>query len=375
MDYTNIFYKIIEKRYKRRKLDFSLEEIKKNINILVQQANENYQKLAKPRFCSLKAYISVWINEKIGEDIAQKSVKPLNPNDSKNNFKDAINFYQKYPPSSIKEIKQKNLNDIRKRWLLVVKERNKFALDNDHKSSLNMYLKNSNIPKLEYDKFLKKVNEIINFYPKPIQNIDNFCPVCNSEIFPFKNLSDFLIFFKEKNVFYKKNKNRIKIQNGNYSNAQYIKETDTFEIIVDQNNNINHQILDLNHELAHVDSMAKILKQDKFLKPKAYFLEKSAIRKEIIFLKKYFPKALKAKLGNVMKIICQTLFEIEIYQNPQRDPNKIYLNYLKKCSKNVTKSDSWNYLINQDILYKSFSQLIYAIAYVNVLESLLSQKK
>ena len=367
MNYINIFYKKIKEKYKKRKLIISSKEIKKNINTLVQQAKKKYSKLSKPKLCSPKSYISLWVNEEISKDIAQKSLTTIKINNPPNNFKATVSFYQKYPPSSTKETKQKNLNDMRKRWLLVVKERNEFSLDNGHKSRINMSLKNSNISKLEYDEFLKNINNIIAFYQKPIQNIDNFCLVCNNEIFPFNNLSDFLCFFKKKNIFYKKNENRIKIQSENCSKTEYIKETDTFEITLDQKTNINHQILDLIHELAHADSMAKIFKQDKFLKSKGYFLEKSAIRKEIIFLKKYFPKALTAKLGNIMRIICQTLFEIEIYQNPKKNPNKIYLKYLKKCSKNITKSDSWNYLFNQDILYKSFSQLIYAIAYVNVL--------
>ena len=118
--------------------------------------------------------------------------------------------------------------------------------------------------------------------------------------------------------------------------------------------------------------MAKILNQDKFIQPKAYFLEKLAIKKEIKFLDKYFPKALIARQENILKMIYQTLFEIEIYQNPDKNLNEIYLKYLKKCSKNISKSDSWNYLSNQDILYKCFTRLIYAIAYANTLNTLVN---
>jgi hypothetical protein len=118
--------------------------------------------------------------------------------------------------------------------------------------------------------------------------------------------------------------------------------------------------------------MAKILSQDKFIQPKAYFLEKLAIKKEINFFTKYFPQALIALQGSILRMIYQTLFEIEIYQNPDKNPNEIYLKYLKKCSKNISKSDNWNYLSNQDILYKCFTQLIYAIAYTNTLNTLIN---
>lgn len=367
MNEINFFYNKSKKKYQNRNLSFKPEELKKIIENLYRQANENYQKLPDPRYCSLKAYVSIWINDGISEDIARKGVKPIKTNNPPDNFKATIDFYQEYPPSSIKKIKQKDFNDIRKKWLLVVEERNKFAKKKGYKSKLDMSLKNFNIPKSEYNKFLKNVNKIIDLYPKTTKNIDRFCPICNNKLFSFKTLDDFLIFYKKKNTFYKENKNKIKIHDGNYSETKYIKETDVFDIEINQKNNINHQILDLIHELAHVNSMAKILKQNKFVKTGAYFLEKVAIEEEIIFLKKYFPEVLKIKLINIKRIICQTLFEIEIYKNPKKDPNKIYLQYLKKMSEDVIKLDDWNYLFNQDILYKDFSQLIYAMAYVNTL--------
>ena len=370
----NTSYNKIEERYKKRKLQYKPKELTKFINTLYKQAKKNYSKLSEPKFCSLKSYIDVWVNEEISKDIAKKSLTSINLKNPPNEFKATVKFYTTYQIK--KTNKPINFNTMKNDWLEMVKERNLFSQQKGYKSTLDMTLKNLNIPKSEYKKFLKNINQFINFYKKQIystwtpvstQNLDNFCLICNSKFFPFNNLSDFLNFFQKKSIFYRKNKNKINIQFENYSETKYIKETDTFKITLKQNTNINHQILDLIHELSHVSSMVKILGQNRTQKTGAYLLEKLAIKKEIIFLKKYFPEALKSKLENILRIIYQTLFEIEIYQNPQKNPNKIYLKYLKKCSKNVTEKDGWNYLSNQDILYKSFSQLIYAVAYTNVL--------
>ncbi|MDD3663178.1 MAG: hypothetical protein PHT84_04905 [Candidatus Pacebacteria bacterium] len=378
------FYQQTERRYKKREINLDSEEIKTFIDNLYQQAKQNYSKLPNPKFCSQKAYIILWINQEISKDIARKSLKSFDINQPPDNFKAVAEFYKSYPPQSFSKFKTKesnNLNDKTQKWLAVVKERNQFSFNKGYKSRLDMYFDDFHIPQSEYKKFLKNVNKVINFCkkqiyskwnPKPNQNLDNYCLVCNFNIFPFKKINDFLIFFERKNKFYKKNKNKIKIEFTNESRTEYIGENDTFKITINKNTHINHQIIELIHEFGHVETMAKIFNQDKFIQPKAYFLEKLAIKKEVNFLKKYYPKVLIAREGNILRMVYQTLFEIEIYQNPNENPNKIYLKYLKKCSQNTTQSDSWNYLSNQDILYKCFTQLIYAISYTNILNNLIT---
>lgn len=375
------FYQQTEIRYKKRGINLDSKKIKTFIDNLYIQAQQNYSQLPNPKLCSQKAYISIWLNQEISKDIAQKSIKPISLKNPPKNFKAISAFYKSYPPQSSSKQKTSekqtdDLNDKKRKWLVVVKERNQFALDKGYKSRLDMYFGDFSIPQSEYKKFLKDVDKVIAFCkkqiystykPKQNQNLDNYCLICNSNIFPFKNINDFLVFFEKGNNFYKDNKNKIKIEFTNESRTEYIKENDTFKITINKNTHINHKILELIHELGHVETMAKIFQQDKFIQSKAYFLEKLAIEKEIKFLNKYFPQALIAKQGNILRIIYQTLFEIEIYQNPKKDSNKIYLKYFKKCSKNTNQSDDWNYLSNQNILYKCFTELIYAIVYTNTL--------
>lgn len=381
-------YSETKKRYQKKGLKTDSQKLKTFINDLSLRAKQNYSKLPSPKFCSQKAYISIWLNQEIGKDIAKKNFKSIRLNHPPKNFKAVSEFYKHYPPSSFQKLKpnkkQNNSSDKKQKWLSVVNERNQFSLDKGYETRLYMYFNNFNIPKPEYDKFLKTVDKVIAFCqnqvysiwkPKTNQNLDNYCLICNLNILPFRGIDDFLTFFETKNQFYKKNKNKIKIEFTNESRTEYIKENDTFHITINKNTHINHQIIELIHEIGHTETMSKIFKQDKFIRTKAYFLEKLAVKKEITFLAKHFPNALIARQGSILRMICQTLFEIEIYQNPQKDPNKIYLKYLKKCSKNTKQSDSWNYLSNPDILYKNFTQLIYAVAYTNILNEILIKNK
>ncbi len=384
----NNFYKRIEKRYIKRGLDYEQEKLFKLIDTFYQQAKQNYLKLNKPKFLSLKNYINVWINEEIGNDISKKNIGKFNLNNPPNNFKASADFYKNYPPSYFEKSKgtyhknQINFDDIKNKWLLMIEERNNYSLNKGYTSRIDMILKDFEISKTEYNSFLKNFGKIIHFCKaKTCQNLsensnqqsNNNCFICNLKSFPFKDLTTFLDFFRKKENFFKKYENRITIIFGNFSQTKYIKETDSFNITINKEVNIKHQIVDLIHELAHVLSMIKILKQNKFIKISAYYLEKSAIKEEILILKKYFPEIFIAKLGDILCIINQTLFEIDIYQNPKKDPNKLYIKYLNKCFKKNNKTNSYNYLLNQDILYKSYSQLIYAIAYTNILNSSLKK--
>lgn len=118
--------------------------------------------------------------------------------------------------------------------------------------------------------------------------------------------------------------------------------------------------------------MSKVFKQNSYIKPKKYFLEKIAIEREIKLLKKYLPELIVPKLKDILVNNCQTLFEIKISKNPNLNPDDLYIKLLNKCfTKNENKK--YIYLFNQNILYKDFSQLTYSIAYTNVLEKILLQ--
>jgi hypothetical protein len=177
-----------------------------------------------------------------------------------------------------------------------------------------------------------------------------------------------LTFFRINFPILKDNVNKIKISLANRSETKYLKETDSFEITLDKNNKPNHQKLDLVHELAHVIINLENFKKGKNIKKKGrYFGEKSAIKIELMLLKKYFPQLFAAKLGSILHNIWQTLFEIEIYQNPNQNPDKLYANCFNRCFVGANQKTNRDYLLNLDIMYQNFSLLTYVVSYVNIL--------
>ena len=382
------FYRESEQRYKDKRLDFDPNDLHRMIDNLYQQSKRNYLKLSDPKTCNSVVYTDVFIWQEIGDDIARKGVgKPFRLDNPPAEYKASADFLNNYPQELILEIKkneemrnQFDFNKMREKWLATVVERNNFSLNKGYASRLNMYLRNFKIPESEYDKFLKNVDKVIfdcnqklTSLPKPNSlELSKYCFICELEPFPFKNTSEILAFFKKEYPILRENINRIKISMADCSGAKYMKESDSFEITLDKNVKTNHQKLDLIHELAHVVLNLGYFKKGKNIKKKGrYFGEKSAIKIELMLLKKYSPQLFVAKLGSILHNIWKTLFEIEIYQNPNRNPDKLYAECFNRCFAGANQKINRDYLLNLDILYQNFSLLPYVVAYTNILRDIL----
>jgi len=245
-------YQESEKRYKNRNLKFIKNDIQQKITHLYQQAVKNYSQLTNPKTCSLDTYISIWINEVIGYDIAQKSVgKPFKMDNPPNEYKANVDFLNNFPQDLIKEIKTKYSNtldkidysSIREKWLAVVVEKNNFSLNKGYRSRLEMHLNHFMIPKSEYDKFLKNVDKVIKFYNQRIVldpskfsewESSRTCFICDIKLFPFKKTEELTDIFKKEHPILKKYQSKIKIRLDSKSNTKYVKESDFFDITLDE---------------------------------------------------------------------------------------------------------------------------------------------
>lgn len=385
MDVQKIYLEC-ELRYKNKKIKFNRTNLLRKINNAEQQARSNYQKLSLPRICSLRAYTGVWINEKIGNDIAKKSVgKSFKMDNPLDEYKASADLINNFPKDLIKEIKNKysdkldqiDYSLIRKKWIAAIIERNNFSLNKGFKSRLDMHLNNFMIPKSEYSKFLKNVDKIIDFCNQHITldpskfsewESSKVCFICYIKEFPLKNISDLINIFEKKYPILKKYKNKIKIRLDNKSNTKYVKEKDYFDITLNKKVSLNHQLMDLIHELSHVISMLKVFKKDDYLYfLGTYYWEKSAINIELNFINKNFPELFTAELGNILQIIHQILFEIEIYQHPNQNPDRLFAKCFNRCFKGANQKNNKTYLLNLDVLYNNFHQLPYVVGYTNIL--------
>lgn len=374
MKISPYYYKQYSVKYQKRKILFNSKELKKLINNLYQQAIQNYSKLSKPKFCSQKAYISIWINEEISHDIAKKSAVPININKIPDDLKESIKFYQNdlyhqlSPKTKISVLTVAKLD-----YIKVIKEKNIFAKNRGYKSYIDLRLDNEHISQKEYQAFLKNIGIFIintkKYLIKPNLSeyqLSNICFVCQSKPLPYKNINEFVKIFSKKYPLLKKHNQRIQINLSNISNSEYIKENDTFKININKNIKLNHQIIDFLHEIGHIDLMIKIFQKDSYIQPNSYILEKMAIKKEINLIKKYLPEMLIPKIEYVLMTICHTLFEIKLLNNPNQNPDILYSKLLNKFYINKNQKEDYGYLFNKNILFKNLSQLTYAIAYCNV---------
>jgi len=330
------YYQEAEKRFKLRKLVFDSDELKKSVDDMCRQADESYLKLSKPRTCSRHIYQSIWINEDIGNLIAVKGVgEPIQLDNPPENFRASTDFYLSYPWGTIKP--GIDLEILEKKWLAMVRERIQFSIDKGYKSRLDMYLHNFVIPKKEYDKFLQKAEG----------EISDRCYICEIENFPFKTNEELISLFG--NI----NKDKLKFELGDKSETKYIKEQDYFVIRLNKNLNEKHRMMDLIHELAHVESMLAGFKSKDFAWRGAYFWEKKAIEIELRVLKKYFPVLFEAQKNYVKQLVRKTLFEIEVFNDPDVDLD------------NAWGVGDKSYLLDNDIMYDNFKYLVYAVGYMN----------
>lgn len=382
MNNLSYFYNITKSKYEKKGIFYKEKELKKTIDNQILKANINFSKLPTPKFCSQKAYISIWINQEISHDIATKSLKTIKINNPPEDLKEAIHFFQKesYQQLSPKTNKS-TLVLATQDFIKVIKEKNIFAKNRGYKSYLDMRLKNEHISQTEYQLFLKNINLFVlkskKYFDKsifPKSQLSNICFVCQSEQLPYKDFNEFVKIFSKKYPFLKKHNNKIKISLSDSSSSEYIKETDTFKININKNITLNHQVVDFLHEIGHIDLMIKIFQKDSYTQPNSYILEKMAIKKEIDLIKKYLPEMLIPKIKYVSTTICRTLFEIKLFNSPNQNPNILYSKLLNQFYIDENINENNGYLYSKDILFKNLSQLTYTVAYCNVFIDFFSKK-
>lgn len=371
----------IYSQYQKKAIPITDSQIKNMINTCYQQAKQSFSKLPKPRNITQKAYISLWLNDEISKDIATKSLTKINPKNPPDDLQEAIKFfqnksYQQLSPTTKKSI----LDQANKDFIKIIKERNIFAKNRHYKSYLDLRLDYSQIPQKEFQNFLKNINTLIKQSKKYIPNIEkldsnqtNPCFICQTKPLPYQNIHYFIKDFSKKYQFLNKNQPQIKIKLSNLSSAQYLKETDNFQININQNISLNHQIIDFLHEISHVKVMKKIFRQNSSINPNLYTIEVKVIKNQLKLIKKYLPDIFIPTIKYMLSTISQTLFEIKLFQNPNQEPEILYSNILNQFS--VYQPSLKNeYLFNKKILFKNLSQITYAIAYNKVLTSLFKKQ-
>ncbi|MGI5827553.1 MAG: hypothetical protein ACOX6V_00860 [Patescibacteria group bacterium] len=143
----------------------------------------------------------------------------------------------------------------------------------------------------------------------------------------------------------------------------------SFTVSTRKDVNTLHQTLNLVHELGHIIGYFKHKNSNR------YNSEKEAIKTVFLFLKSISEELFHASFIEVLNSIHHTLFEIEVYKNPNQDFDKLYLSLFNKCFWAAKEKENLMYLINFPIVTKPLTSLFYSLSYVELLLEMEKVKK
>jgi len=215
---------------------------------------------------------------------------------------------------------------------------------------------------IELNKYLSKVKNI----PKNFFSEFNIpCLYCLKSYFPITSFDQaFDIMFKKfKRLKKYKNKIIIKKSKTESSRIFYPKQkNDIFQIIINENENYRHQILALIHELLHI---VVFLEKEKIKDP--YNREKAVFGLEVSLFKQIDLYLLTALFVEILLVIRNTIFEIEIYKNKIKNISYYYAKTFNFCFQKAKQKKNYLFLFDEKIVLRPFFNLSHAVAAVNFL--------
>jgi len=385
--------------YKKKVKSFNHNNLKKLILRSAREAKLNYRKLSPPKTCLLNTYTYLWVRQDVEKDLASRTVRKISLSNPPPSFKFSADYFSFFPPERHEEIRNKffsvppqrrkemwgkfNLpfEEIEKRFIRMVLERNDFARNEGFNSYLEMMLSRYEIPLSSYNRFIQNKEKVIKFCNQQLPEMKKTpswfysefnrpCFLCRLEFFPFKTFKEVMNYYFKEYPITNKFKRKIKVILKNESRLIYERETDSFLIIIDKSLNIRHRIMDLIHELSHLVYNLKVLREgvESLRNTGKYLKEKEALRIEFLTLKDLSPSLFKASLGEVLLTYHAVLFEIELYKNPQQNLSKLYAEIFNKCFKKGKQKNNPFFILDKHIVFSPFFLLPYAIAYSEIIE-------
>lgn len=317
-------------------------------------------------------------------------------------YRASVKYFSLFPYESHKELRIKLLTarpeerkrvfksfklpfkEIENNFKEMTLERIHFAHNRGHKTYIDMHLAKHGIPQPSYQQFIENKDKVISYCHRLLPEMEKLpdwfysefnlpCFICLMSSFPFKNQHEVLSLIFRKNKLLKKSQEKINIRLGDESKTIYFKDRGAFEIVIDENANIRHKILDLIHELAHTYVYLSNSRDDQgsFVKG-SYQREKEALRWEMDTLKTLSLTVFPAIFGQFLLVFHRVLFEIEIYTGPlDTDLSSLYARIFNQCFKGAKQKKNLLYIFDERIVLKPLSSLPHAVSQAEfILESM-----
>ncbi|MBI1863970.1 hypothetical protein HYS03_02050 [Candidatus Woesebacteria bacterium] len=266
------------------------------------------------------------------------------------------------------------VEEIQKKFILMTKERNEFAKRKGYLNRVDMILDEIKISRAVFDSFMRHIDKVIGYCNRQLPGVNDLpnwfysefnspCFICRMSLFPFKNFDEVIDCVMGEYKFLSEFKDKIDIQLGSESKMVYKRETDSFEITIYKDENIRHKSIDLIHELGHVICFLRDSKNNiNHLKKSKYLREKEAFEIEFSVLQKISLTLFHAYFGDVLKLIWETLFQIELYDNPNRNLDKLYAEIFNRCFIRAKQKTNPLYILEKRIVLSPLSSLPHAVS-------------
>lgn len=387
-------------RYRSELKSFSPFKLHQLVQKAAKEAKENYQKLSEPRTCSINVYIKLWVRQTLDWDLATKTVKKVSIDNSSSFGVSVKEYFSLFPDELSNEFRKKLFDakpemrkgvwksfklpfgEIEKRFVKMTKERIKFARKRGYPSYVDMFLERDKIPYPDYKYFTQNADKIIEYCNQQLPETDNLpswfyseynlpCFICKIPLFPFKSFNEVIDYFVERYPLFSKFKHKVSVKLGKSSSMFYKKETDSFQITIDKNLNIRHQIVELIHELGHVVRYLQNFNRGiNPLERGIYLREKEAFKIELANLEAVSPNLFRALFSELLLLFNRVLFEIELYANPNQDLSRLYAKTFNRCFKKAKQKTNPLYILDEHIVLKPLSSLPQAIASAELLSTI-----
>ncbi len=362
-------------------------------------AKDNYANLLEPKTMSLDLYTGIYIFEAIDKIIILRTLKKV-PNKyvGKDLLKRAISHYFNiFPDAMINAVNSEIYNlkfeerekklyeldlpliEIEEKFKELTKARINDVKEKEGKAYKDFVLSNDKAPEEDYQEFIENYQKLINFSNENLLEIEipyyfyevfnNPCFYCRINTFPFSNREEVINFMEQEFPLLKKFKSKIKIIDSDHAYSQYMKDDDTFIIALVKDELFKHEVTTIMHELMHVQNMLEDFSNNvnPYLKGK-YQSELEVISRLMPLLYDKHSQLFKSELVNILQTLTRTLFELEIYYNPNQDLGKLYAETYNKCFLKANQKYNPQYFLDYSIVMSPLKSLKYSIAYYQSLK-------
>ncbi|MFZ5366181.1 MAG: hypothetical protein ACOZBZ_02710 [Patescibacteria group bacterium] len=389
--------------FRAERKDVSRKDLFSLANSAFENAIISFRKSKSPKICdSLSTYTLYWLREEFNNFFQIKTLKKVSlqkTDGEQDQYSKAIRDFSSILPLELLTTQERQLfgakpfekrkkiyrqyrltlDRLKKPFKNMVESRNVIAKKKGYPDYVSFIKDECRIPNEEFNRFLVNVDQVIYYFYSNLPKVkdlpewfyDRLNKPCLLCLVPFKGLAvpeEVLNFVKKMYPQLKLFLPKIRLLYKERAYTRYIKENDVFEVVIDKSVNQRHQMVSLVHEFGHIiyflDSFAR---NEDLIKHGKYAAEKAAIKIQLKVLSAIDPNIMKAYDMDLLLVMHRTLFELAVYKKPKQNYDLLYTRLFNKCFPDASQRRNPLYLLDEAIVARPLSSLLFTVASVNII--------